>query len=95
VLTAFGNLCALTKLVTVNKRVTLHQHGRVRRILRRVKMRTAESLRMPTTITFQNGGVMEQDTPIAVTGCRTWHRAKTARNARTARDGAASERRNR
>jgi hypothetical protein len=79
-LAAYGNLCAQTKTVTVRRRVTLRLGGRVRHVLRSVKVRTAESLRMPTTITFQNGGVMQQDTPISVTGCAKAHRTGKTSN---------------
>jgi hypothetical protein len=80
-LAAVGNLCALTRLVTVHKRVTLRERRRVRHVVRAVRVRTADSLRMPTTITFQNGGVMEQNTPIAVTGCSKAHAVRRARKA--------------
>jgi hypothetical protein len=79
-LAAYGNLCAQTKTTTVRRRVTLRSGGRVRHVLRSVKVRIAESLRMPTTITFQNGGVMEQNTQISVTGCAKAHRTGKTSN---------------
>ncbi len=85
VLAAYGNLCAQTKTTTVRRRVTLRSGGRVRHVLRSVKVRTAVPLLMPTTITFQNGGVVKQSTKIAVTGCPRAKKAKKARRTSKAR----------
>jgi hypothetical protein len=41
-------------------------------------------LAMPTTFTAQNGAVIHQSTPIAVTGCSRAKKAKKARKARRA-----------
>jgi hypothetical protein len=76
-LAANANLCALTKLVTVRKRVTVHRHGRVTHPLESVKQRVAQSLLMPTEFTAQNGAQLRQDTKIAVTGCP---KAKTTKS---------------
>jgi hypothetical protein len=68
-LAANGNLCALTRLVTVKKRVTVHSRGHTIHHLRKVKRRVAQPLAMPTEFIAQNGMVIHQSTPIAVTGC--------------------------
>jgi hypothetical protein len=68
-LAANGNLCALTKVVTVKKRVTVHSHGHTIHRLRKVKRRVAQSLVMPTEFIAQNGAQLHQNTKIAVTGC--------------------------
>lgn len=69
-----GGLCSLaTQTVLVKKKVTVKvkRHGRVqkRRVTRTVKKTIAAGLVMPTTIQGQNGAVINQSTPIAVTGC--------------------------
>jgi hypothetical protein len=69
VLAATKNLCALTKTVTGRRRVTLRVHGRNLHVFRKVKHSVAEPLLMPTTITGQNGAVVQQTTKIAVSGC--------------------------
>jgi hypothetical protein len=38
-----------------------------------------QSLKMPTEFVAQNGAVIHQQTPIAVTGCKKHHKAKTKR----------------
>ncbi len=72
-LTALGNLCAATKTVTVEKKVTVRVHGRRKTITRKVKQteggRALNPLRMPTELVAQNGAAIHQSTPIAVTGC--------------------------
>jgi hypothetical protein len=68
-LAANVNLCALTRVVTVKKRVTVHNRGRINHIVRRVKRRIAESLVMPTEFVAQNGAELHENTKIAVTGC--------------------------
>ncbi len=59
-----ANFCAQT----VTKRVRMKAHGKVRWRRRTVKKKRA--LRMPTTITGQNGDVLKQSTIIAVDGCQ-------------------------
>jgi hypothetical protein len=76
-LAANGNLCALTKIVTVAKRVG--------HVLRRVRQVVPNPLVMPTTITGQNGAVVTQTTKIAVTGCPSAKKAKKAKRASKAR----------
>jgi uncharacterized repeat protein (TIGR01451 family) len=67
-LAANANLCAL-KSVKVKRRVTIRRNGRIRHVLRAVRKLVRETLQMPTTITGQNGAVVNQTTKIAVTGC--------------------------
>jgi hypothetical protein len=68
-LAATRNLCALTKTVTVGRRVTRRVHGRLKRVTLKVRKTIADPLLMPTTITGQNGAVVQLNTMIAVTGC--------------------------
>lgn len=68
-LAAIGNLCAVTKTVTVRKRVTVRRHGHRVRVVRAVKQTVPAPLLMPTTITAQNGKVVKQNTKISVAGC--------------------------
>lgn len=62
-LAATENLC--TK--TITRRVKVRVHGKIVYRKRRVKVK--RTLRMPTTITGQNGAVIKQNTKIAVKGC--------------------------
>jgi hypothetical protein len=73
VLAAARNLCALTKTVTVRS------HGK------RIKRTVATPLLMPTTISGQNGAVVQHATVIHVTGCVKAKGAKKAKKARRAR----------
>ncbi len=83
-LTTTGNLCSLTKTVTVKKKVTVQIHGRKKTITRGVKQTEPATLAMPTEFVAQNGAEIHQDTPITVTGCpkattapkKTSHKAK-------------------
>ena len=68
-LTTAGNLCSLTKTVTVKKKVTVRVHGRRKTIARGVKQIEPATLAMPTEFVAQNGAEIHQDTPITVTGC--------------------------
>ncbi len=78
-LTANGNLCALKRTVTVEKRVTVKVHERKRSVTRKVKHMLARTLQMPTEFIAQNGAAIDQNTPITVTGCA---KAKPARKAK-------------
>ncbi len=69
ILTANGSLCDPTTTKTVKKRVAVRAHGHVKHVTRSVRTTVPESLIMPTTITAQNGAVIDQSTKIAVTGC--------------------------
>jgi uncharacterized repeat protein (TIGR01451 family) len=79
-LTANGDLCSQTRVVTVRKRVVRRVHGHARRVLRSVREVTAPSLSMPTTITGQNGAQIRQATKIEVTGCARHKAKKRARH---------------
>jgi hypothetical protein len=68
-LAANGNLCTSTKTVTVSKRVTRRVHGHTRRVTVKVKQSVAAPLAMPTEFVAQNGAVIQQSTPITVSGC--------------------------
>jgi len=75
-LAANGNLCRPTKTVLVTRRVRVRSHGHVRFVTRRVRKSVAAKLLMPTVFTAQNGAVVHQQTPIAVSGCAKARRAK-------------------
>jgi hypothetical protein len=69
-LTANGDLCALTRTVTVKKKITVRaKNGRKRTITRKVKQTVPATLTMPTEFIAQNGAVIHQTTPVTVTGC--------------------------
>jgi hypothetical protein len=68
-LAANGNLCAVTKTVTVKKKVTVRVKGKKKTVTRNVKQTQAASLAMPTEFTGQNGATIHQSTPVSVTGC--------------------------
>jgi hypothetical protein len=75
-LAANGNLCSVTNTVTVKKKVTVRVKGHKKTVTRKVKESVAGSLTMPTAFTAQNGAVIHQSTPIAVTGCPKAKKAK-------------------
>jgi hypothetical protein len=75
-LAANGNLCAVTKTVTVKKKVTVKVKGKKKTVTRNVKQTQAASLAMPTEFTAQNGAVIHQSTPVSVTGCAKVKKAK-------------------
>ncbi len=81
-LAANGNLCSLTKTVTVKKKVTVKVKGHKKTEMRKVKETQAASLSMPTEFVAQNGLVIKQTTPIGVTGC-----VKTVRHERKKKGG--------
>ncbi len=68
-LTANGNLCSLTKTVTVKKKTTVRIKGHKRTVTRSVKQTRSASLTMPSEFVAQNGVTIHQTTPISVTGC--------------------------
>jgi uncharacterized repeat protein (TIGR01451 family) len=77
------DLCATVRTVTVTKHVTRRVNGRARRVTVKAKQAVAAApLLMPTTITAQNGVVIQQNTRIAVTGCV---KAKAKRKAKRGR----------
>jgi hypothetical protein len=68
-LTANGNLCALTKTVTVKKKVTVKSKGHKKTVTRSVKETKPASLSMPTEFLAQNGVPIHETTPVSVTNC--------------------------
>ena len=68
-LAANGNLCAVTKTVTVKRKVTIKVKGRKQTATRKLKTTEPASLTMPTAFTGENGATINQSTPITVTGC--------------------------
>jgi len=70
------DLCALTKTVTVKKKVEVKRHGHVVRVhghvlykTKKVKRTEHETLLMPTKFVAQNGAEYKQTTHVSVTGC--------------------------
>jgi hypothetical protein len=82
-LAANGNLCSLTHTLTSKKTITKKIHGHNRRVVKKTTRQVAAPLKMPTEFVAQNGAVLHQSTPIAVTGCTNAHKAK-AKKTRTA-----------
>jgi uncharacterized repeat protein (TIGR01451 family) len=68
-LAANGNLCGLTKTVTVKKKVTVRVKGKKKTETRKVKETQPTTLQMPTEFVGQNGAVVKQTTAVSVTGC--------------------------
>ena len=66
-LAANGNLCSRT--VTTSRRVRVRVGGHLVYRTRRLRRTVKTALKMPTTITGQNGAVVKQGTVIAVSGC--------------------------
>jgi hypothetical protein len=89
-LAANGNLCSLTKIVTVKKKVTLKIKGHKHTVTRSVKQTKPASLTMPSEFIAQNGATIHQTTAISVTGCaktkpakkQTKHAKKAAKKAK-------------
>lgn len=92
-LAANTNLCQLTRVITMRRKVTVKVHGNKRRITRRVETRVAGSLVMPTIFVAQNGTVIKQNTMIDVTGCGAKQKGKKTKTAKGSR--ASLERRRR
>ncbi len=86
-LTTTGNLCSLTKTVTVKKKVTVRVHGRKKTIARSVKQAAPATLQMPTEFVAQNGAEIHQTTPISVTGCPKAAHPKKAGKRRSKKAG--------
>jgi hypothetical protein len=74
-LAANGNLCSLTHTLTSKKTITKKIHGHNRRVVKKTTRQVAAPLKMPTEFVAQNGAVLHQSTPIAVTGCTNAHKA--------------------
>ncbi len=84
-LAANGNLCNLTKIIAITRKITRHANGRTIHTTQRTTKKTTATLTMPTVFTAQNGMVIHQNTRITVTSCPGTQTAKTARNTRRAR----------
>jgi hypothetical protein len=68
-LAANGNLCHVTTTKIVSRKVLVVVHGHRKRITRKVRVRIAGQLIMPTAFTAQNGMTIHRNTSIHVTGC--------------------------
>jgi len=79
VLAANGNLCKPTEVISVKKHVTRRVHGHVKHITTKVQKTIPKPLVMPTEFVAQNGAIIKQSTPIAVTGCPKAKKAKRPR----------------
>ncbi len=78
-LAANGNLCSLTKTVTVKKKTTVKVNGHRKTETRSVRETRPGSLEVPSAFVGQNGAEIHQDTPVTVSGCpRAKTTAKTA-----------------
>lgn len=77
---ANGNLCKITRSVTVRKRVTVVSHGHRRTVTKKVHRRVPATLGMPTTFVAQNGVQIERTTPVGVSGCPKHGAGKAAHN---------------
>lgn len=78
ILGAPSGLCTRTVLVKkVTVRAKQHGHVKKRTVTRTVKKSVAVGLVMPTVIQGQNGAVINQKTPIQVTGCPATVKHKT------------------
>lgn len=64
-----GNLCDETKTITKREKVKEKVKGKTKYVYKNVKQTVPEALIMPTTLTAQNGAVIQQETPITVEGC--------------------------
>lgn len=85
-LAASGNLCSLTKTVTVEKRVTVRVRGHKRTETRKAKRIQLATLEMPTALVGQNGAEVRQDTSVRVEGCSVVRtRRRVSRPARSRR----------
>ncbi len=68
-LTANGDLCSLTKTVTVKKKITVKVNGRRKTETREVRETRPGTLEVPSAFVGQNGAEIHQDTPVSVSGC--------------------------
>ena len=88
-LAANGNLCAVTKRITVKTKVDkrvkgklVRRNGKLVKVVKKTTKTVAESLQMPTEFVGQNGATIHQTTPVGVTGCPKAKPAKKARKAK-------------
>jgi hypothetical protein len=95
VLSANGNLCAVTATKTVleKKRVTERVKGRNKIVTKKVKQTETVPvpLSIPTTIVGQNGAQIVQSTKVSVTGCNVVKKA-VAKRARSGEVGKSTKR---
>ncbi len=68
-LAANGDLCAITNTVTLRKKTIVKSHGHKHKVTKITHRSVPGTLGMPTAFTAQNGIVIHQTTPIAITGC--------------------------
>jgi hypothetical protein len=68
--TGFGNLCSPTKTVTKSVLVAKKAGKRTIKVRKKVTVAVADPLKMPTTLTGQNGNVIQKSTPLTVSGCK-------------------------
>ncbi len=69
-LAANKNLCALTRKVSVRKKVVVEVHGHRTRATRTIEKKVpVRTLSMSTAFTGQNGRAIHRATPIAIVGC--------------------------
>ncbi len=80
-LAANGDLCSLTHTITLRKKTIVRAHGHKHTTTKIVKKSVPGTLAMPTAFTAQNGLVIHQTTPIAITGCVTHKTKKLAKKA--------------
>ena len=66
---ANGNLCKVTKTVTVKKKVSVKRDGKTVKVTKKVNETKPESLKMPIEFTASDGQQIKEETPIGVTGC--------------------------
>ena len=86
-LAANGNLCALTSAKTVYKKVKVKVKGKTKTVTKKVKEKVSASLQIPNEFVGQNGAVIKQTTPIAVTGCRKAVPAKKVKKKKKGKGG--------
>ena len=68
-LTANTNLCALTKVITVERHLTRRVHGQIVHRTVRVHKQTPPSLPLRAEFAAHNGAITRQNTKIEVTSC--------------------------
>jgi hypothetical protein len=72
--TGHGDLCkpvkTVTKKVLVSKRVKRGKATKTIKVRKTVTQNVADPLKLPTTLTGQNGDVIQKSTPLAVSGCK-------------------------
>ncbi len=82
-LAANGDLCAITQTVTLRKKTLVRVHGHKHTVRKVVRKSVPGTLGMPTAFTAQNGIVIHQTTPIAITGCAKHKTKPVSRHKKT------------